>query len=203
METFDRAVSRLKRLPGIGKKSAQRLIFHLLKISDQEVEKLSDVILEVNQSLHTCETCFGLSEADLCPICQDSERDASKLAVVANPEDIFTLEESGEFKGRYHVLRGLISPLDGIGPEQLTIQSLINRIRGDEPIEEIIFAFNPTNEGEVTINYLQKRLDDLPVRLSHLGYGIPVGSDIGYTDQMTLSRALDNRVQLSEEPSTP
>ena len=203
METFHEAVSRLKRLPGIGKKSAQRLIFHLLKISDQEVEKLAETLLEANQALDTCKNCFGLSENPLCPICQDDERDASTIAVVAHPEDIFTLEDSGEFDGRYHVLRGLISPLDGIGPEQLTIESLIKRIRNNEQIDEIIFAFNPTNEGEVTINYLQKRFDDLPVRLSHLGYGIPVGSDIGYTDQMTLSRAFDNRVRLSEEPSTP
>mgnify|MGYP006428562427 CR=1 FL=1 len=203
METFDRAIRQLKQLPGIGKKSAQRLIFHLLKISDQEVEKLSDVIRDVNDSLQTCQRCFGLSEQKQCPICRDTERNPSVLAVVAHPEDIFTLEDSGEFDGRYHVLRGLISPLDGIGPEQLTIGSLLERIRGDEPIEELIFAFNPTNEGEVTMNYLQKRLKSFSLKLTHLGYGIPVGSDIGYTDQMTLSRAFENRVSLSEQPSTP
>lgn len=198
MEAYDEAVDRLKRLPGIGKKSAQRLVFHFLSIADSEVEMLTDAVLAVNDKLGYCEQCYGLAQRELCEICRDETRDSDTLAVVAQPEDIFTLEEAGDFNGRYHVLRGLISPLDGVGPEQLTIQSLLHRIAdGAEPIKEIIFAFNPTNEGEVTINYLKKRLDGYSVDMSHLGYGIPVGSDIGYTDQMTLSKAFENRVQLS------
>jgi recombination protein RecR len=203
VEAFDQAVDRLKRLPGIGKKSAQRLVFHLLTIADSEVEKLTDALLNVKEELSYCRRCYGLSQQSICEICRDEERDAHVLAVVAQPEDVFTLEDAGDFNGRYHVLRGLISPLDGVGPEQLTIDAMLDRVRGEEePIKEIIFAFNPTNEGEVTINYLEERLSDHPVELSHLGYGIPVGSDIEYTDQMTLSKAFENRVTLSGESSS-
>lgn len=203
MEAYDEAVDRLKRMPGIGKKSAQRLVFHLLSIADSEVEKLTDALLNVNEKLSYCRRCFGLAQREECEICRDDQRNDQFLAVVAHPEDVFTLEDTGNFEGRYHVLRGLISPLDGVGPEQLTIDALMNRIQGDEEdIREVIFAFNPTNEGEVTINYLEKRLDKTPVELSHLGYGIPVGSDIEYTDRMTLSKAFENRVNLSEGSST-
>jgi len=200
MDAFDEAVDRLKRLPGIGKKSAQRLVFHLLTIADSEVEKLSESLLDVNEKLGYCNRCYGLSQKDVCEICRDDERDETTLAVVAQPENIFTLEDTGDFDGLYHVLRGLISPLDGIGPEQLTINALLKRVKqGPEPIDEVIFAFNPTNEGEVTINYLEKRLENHDVELTHLGYGIPVGSDIGYADKMTLSKAFQNRVQLAED----
>lgn len=203
MDAFEGAVDRLRRLPGIGKKSARRLLFHLLSISESEVEKLTDALLEARQELGYCERCYSLSQQSLCEICRDEQRDGTRLCVVASPENVFTLENSGNFNGRYHVLRGLISPLEGVGPEQLTIRDLLGRINGEEePIDEVIFAFNPTNEGEVTINYLKKRLDDSTVRLSHLGYGIPVGSDIGYTDKMTLSKAFENRVQLDRENSS-
>lgn len=204
MSIFDEAVDRLKRLPGIGDKSARRLVFHLLSIADSEVDKLADTLKEAKQQLGFCERCFSLAEDERCEVCRDPERNSRRLCVVANPEDVFTIEDSGDFDGRYHVLRGLISPLDGVGPEQLTIESLLKRIAGDEEtIEEVIFAFNPTNEGEVTMNYLEDRLDSYPVQLSHLGYGLPVGSDIEYTDKMTLSKALENRVRLDEESSAP
>ncbi len=203
MESFDKAVDRLRRLPGIGRKSARRLVFHLLSIAESEVEKLSESLLEVRENLGYCPRCGGLSEKGLCRICSDDRRNSHQLAVVASPEDVFTLENTGNFKGRYHVLGGLISPLDGVGPDQLKIRSLLERLSGnEEEIEEVIFAFNPTNEGEVTINYLKKQLDNFEVKLSHLSYGIPVGSDIGYTDKTTLSKSFQNRVSLREESST-
>lgn len=198
MDVFDQAIDRLRRLPGIGKKSARRLIFHLLSVTSEEVHKLAEVLKRVTDELGFCERCFSLAEQKLCDVCRDPNRDTSRLCVVSQPEDVFTIEESGDFSGIYHVLKGLISPLDGVGPEQLTIQSLLKRISDDqEKIDEIIFAFNPTNEGEVTMNYLEERLENYPVTLSHLGYGLPVGSDLEYTDKMTLSKALENRVPLS------
>ena len=197
MEAFDEAVDRLRRLPGIGEKSARRLIFHLISIARDEVETLAETLVRVKRELGFCRRCHSLAEQDLCDICRDPGREESLLCLVAHPEDVMTIEQTGNFEGRYHVLRGLISPLDGVGPEQLTLQSLLNRIRGDEEsISEVIFAFNPTNEGEVTINYLQERLGEDPVELSHLGYGLPVGSDIEYTDKMTLSKAFENRVSV-------
>lgn len=200
MSVFDDAVDRLKRLPGIGKKSARRLVFHFLSVADSEVKELTDAIERVNDKLGFCDRCHSLAEQSLCEVCRDPERDSRRLCVVAQPEDVFTIEESGDFEGRYHVLKGLISPLDGVGPEQLTIQSLLRRLSEDEEaIEEIIFAFNPTNEGEVTMNYLEERLEGYDVTMSHLGYGLPVGSDLEYTDKMTLSKALENRVPLGEE----
>ncbi len=200
METFDRAVDRLRRLPGIGKKSARRLVFHLLSIAEGEVEKLAESLLQAKRKLRYCSRCGNLSEGDLCTICRDNSRSSRQICVVASPEDIFTIENAGDFEGRYHVLGGLISPLDGIGPDQLNIDKLLQRLRrNDENIEEIVFAFNPTNEGEVTINYLEKQLADFDLKLSHLGYGIPVGSDIEYTDRMTLSKAFENRVYLHGE----
>lgn len=200
METFENAVDQLSRLPGIGKKSAQRLVFHLLSVADQEVEKLAESLLAAKNELDYCSRCFGLSESDLCEICRDTERSSKRICVVAQPEAVFTLENTGDFEGRYHVLRGLISPLDGVGPEQLTIKNLLRRLEADEEeIEEVIFAFNPTNEGEVTMNYIRERLEDFPVRLTHLGYGLPVGSDMEYADRMTLSKAFENRIDLADE----
>ncbi|MGM0380473.1 MAG: recombination mediator RecR [bacterium] len=200
MEAFENAVDRLRRLPGIGKKSARRLVFHLLTVAESEVEKLTNALMEARNKLGYCPRCGNLSEKGLCNICRDQSRSSRQLCVVADPEDIFTIENAGDFQGKYHVLGGLISPLDGIGPDQLNIASLVRRIENDqENIKEIVFAFNPTNEGEVTINYLKKRLDKFDLQLSHLGYGIPVGSNIEYTDQMTLSKAFENRVYLENE----
>ncbi len=200
MESFEKAVDRLRRLPGIGKKSARRLVFHLLSIAEGEVEKLTESLLTAKKKLGYCIRCGNLSEHDLCNICRDKTRTSRQICVVASPEDIFTIENAGDFKGRYHVLGGLISPLDGVGPDQLNIDKLTERLRdNEEDIEEIVFAFNPTNEGEVTINYLKKKLEEFELKLSHLGYGIPVGSDIEYTDRMTLSKAFENRVYLENK----
>jgi recombination protein RecR len=202
MDAFDEAIDRLKRLPGIGKKSARRLVFHLISVSETEVQKLSKSLLRIKDELGFCDRCHSLAERKLCNVCRDPGRDESRLCVVSEPEDVFTIEDSGDFSGQYHVLKGLISPLDGVGPEQLTINSLLERLSGDaENINEVIFAFNPTNEGEVTMNYLKDRTRGYDVELSHLGYGLPVGSDIEYTDEMTLSKALQNRVPLERDSS--
>ena len=202
MDAFEKAVDRLRRLPGIGRKSARRLVFHILSIAESEVENLSAALLEARRQLGYCPRCHSLSQGGLCSICTNNARSSHQIAVVASPEDVFTVENTGNFKGHYHVLGGLISPLDGVGPDQLKINSLIERVAGsEEPVDELIFAFNPTNEGEVTINYLKKRLAGYKVKLSHLSYGIPVGSDIGYTDKITLSKSFQNRVVLGEEPS--
>lgn len=196
-DAFEDAVDRLRRLPGVGKATARRIMFHLLSVAESEVDRLGKSLLEARREIQLCEQCYSLAEEPLCRICRDEERSSRRLCVVARPEDVFTLEDSGDFEGRYHVLRGLISPLDGVGPEQLTINALLGRIRGDEePIEEVIFAFNPNNEGEVTMNYLQSRLEDDAVTLTHLGYGLPVGSDMEYADRMTLTKAFENRVEL-------
>lgn len=198
-EAFESAVDRLRRLPGIGKTSARRIVFHLLDVAESEVEKLGESLLKARRTINLCDRCFALTEDKLCKICQEPTRTSEQLCVVERPEDVFTLEESGDFNGRYHVLRGLISPLDGVGPEQLTIRSLLGRIHGnDETVREVIFAFNPNNEGEVTMNYLNKRLQDTDVDLSHLGYGLPVGSDMEYADRMTLAKAFENRVDLED-----
>ncbi len=200
MEAFKNAVDHLSRLPGIGKKSARRLVFHLLSIADSEVDKLTESLQIAKSQLDYCSRCFGLAEGELCKICQDPERTSGRICVVGQPQAIFTLENTGDFSGRYHVLRGLISPLEGIGPEQLTIKNLLQRVKGEkENIEEIIFAFNPTNEGEVTMNYLQDKLAPYEVKLTHLGYGLPVGSDLEYADRMTLSKAFENRIDLDRE----
>lgn len=204
MGAFEDAVDRLRRLPGIGEKSARRLVFHLLSIAESEVEKLARSLVRVKRELRFCRRCHGLSEQPVCEQCRNEDRRDDLLCLVAYPEDVFTIENTGEYDGRYHVLRGLISPLDGVGPEQLTIDSLLERLDGeDSSVDEIIFAFNPTNEGEVTMNYLSERLENRNIRLSHLGHGLPVGSDIEYTDQMTLSRAFENRVTLEDESSAP
>lgn len=204
MEVFDEAIDRLRRLPGIGEKSARRLVFHLLSVAEGEVTELADILVKVKNELGFCRRCHALSEQNLCDICDNNNRREDFLCVVAYPEDVMTIEETGEFEGRYHVLRGLISPLDGVGPKQLTIKSLLSRINSDrEEIEEIVFAFNPTNEGEVTINYLKEKLENVSVNLSHLGYGLPVGSEIEYTDQMTLSKAFKNRVRVPQGGTEP
>lgn len=203
MKSFENAVDKLRRLPGIGRKSARRLVFHLLSVAESEVEKLTDSLLEARKNLGFCSRCGCLSEHDLCNICRDETRSSNQICVVAKPEDIFTIENAGDFEGRYHVLGGLISPLDGVGPDQLNINSLLQRISGNrENIVEIVFAFNPTNEGEVTINYLKKQLNQQDLKISHLGYGIPVGSNIEYTDKMTLNKAFDNRVYLEDKDET-
>ena len=189
-------IDELGRLPGIGPKSAQRIAFYLLKIPNEDAMRLSDAIVSVKERTALCERCFNVAErGSLCEICDDESRDASVGCVVEDPQAIAAFERTKEFKGRYHVLQGALNPLEGIGPDQLRVEELVARIDG-EGITEIVLCTNPNLEGEATAMYLARRLFDLPVRVTRLASGLPVGGDLEYADEMTLGRALEGRREL-------
>ena len=189
-------IDELGRLPGIGPKSAQRIAFYLLKIPNEDAMRLSDAIVSVKERTTLCERCFNVAErGSWCEICQDESRDATVLLVVEEPQAIAAFERTKEFKGRYHVLQGALNPLEGIGPEQLKVAELVARIE-TEAIAEVVLCTNPNLEGEATAMYLAKRLAALPVRVTRLASGLPVGGDLEYADEMTLGRALEGRREL-------
>ena len=190
-ETLNNLIEELKKMPGIGPKSAQRLAFYILGSSKADVEKLVEVIKEAKEKIRYCSECFNITDTDPCGICDDPGRDKG-LCIVADPKDLIALERSHEFFGKYHVLGGLISPLDGIGPDALRIKELISRISNNS-FTEVILALSATAEGEATSIYLSKILKPLGVPLSRLAYGLPVGADMDYADEATLSRALEGR----------
>jgi len=185
-------IDELGRLPGVGPKSAQRIAFHLLKLPAADVERLASAIHDAKERVRFCERCFNVAESTLCPICSDDRRDAKILCVVEESRDIVALERTGEFRGRYHVLLGCMNPLEGIGPEQLKIRELVDRLR-DEPIEEIVICTNPNTEGEVTAMYLARLHEPLGLRVTRLASGLPVGGDLEYADELTLGRAFEGR----------
>src|SRR5689334_19360347 len=185
-------IDELGRLPGIGPKSAQRIAFHLLKIPDDDANRLAHAIRDAKQRVRFCDRCFNVADDELCPICADPRRDSSVLCVVEESRDIVAIERTGEFRGRYHVLLGAMSPLEGIGPEQLKIRELLNRI-GPEGIEEVIVCTNPNTEGEVTAMYLARMLKPLGLKVTRIASGLPVGGDLEYADELTLGRALEGR----------
>ena len=185
-------IEEFGRLPGIGPKSAQRLAFHLLHIPAEDARRLARSIVEARDRIAWCTRCFNLAEGDLCRICSDARRETSLLCVVEDPRDVVAIEKTGEFRGRYHVLQGAISPLEGVGPEQLRIRELLARV-GPEGIEEVILATNPNIEGEATALYLVRILKPLGVRVTRLASGLPVGGDLEYADEVTLGRALEGR----------
>lgn len=191
----DRLVSQLRRLPGIGEKSATRLAFFLLSSPEALAEDLADAIRRVKSEIVLCEECFDLAAASPCPLCRDSGRDASLLCVVEEPADLEAIERSGRFRGRYHVLGGALSPLDGIGPGELRIDALEARIRRGD-VKEIVLATNPTVEGDATAHYLAERLRPLGVRLTRIACGMPLGGDLEYADHVTVGRSLDNRREM-------
>ncbi len=188
-------ISELRRLPGIGPKSAQRLVFHLLKSERGEVEALAEALRAVKEKIRFCRRCHGIAEAELCRFCEDPGRDPKILCVVEEPGDIFAIEKTGGFQGRYHVLMGAISPLDGVGPDDLTIDALADRVES-EGVEEIIVATNPNMEGEATALYLARLLKPKGVRLSRIARGLPVGGALEYADEVTLSRSLEGRREI-------
>ena len=192
---LSRLVEQFERLPGIGYKSAQRLAYYVLGLSDEEVRQFSDSILEAHDKIHTCKICCNLTDQELCSICSDTARDHSTICVVENPRDVVAMERTRDYSGSYHVLHGVISPLNGVGPDQLRIKELLSRIHGDE-IHEVIMATNPTVEGEATAMYVSRLLKPLGVKVTRLAYGIPVGGDLEYADEVTLSRALEGRSEL-------
>jgi recombination protein RecR len=200
IEPVARLIEAFARLPGIGPKTAQRLTYHLLRAPDAEATALSDALVAVRDQVVFCERCFNISDAPLCPICQDASRDQVRLCVVEEPLDVLALERTGEFKGLYHVLHGAISPIDGVGPERLKIRELLQRAdaaaREGAPFAEVILATNPTLEGEATAMYLAERLDSVVGLVTRIARGLPVGGDLEYADEVTLIRALQGRRQL-------
>jgi len=190
-------IDELSKLPGIGTKSAQRLAFYLLRCPDQDINNLAQTIGNLKKKIKFCEQCFNLSEQNLCPICRDPERDKSMICVVEDPLDIVALEKTGEYKGIYHVLHGVISPVDGLGPEQLKIKELISRIKQNkDKMKEIILATNPSLEGEATAMYLLRQLKPLGIKVTRIARGLPVGGDLEYADEITLTNALKGRTEI-------
>lgn len=190
-----RALEEFERLPGIGPKSAQRIVFWLLNGDADSARRLADAILEVKASVHFCPQCFNYAEGDLCPICSDSERDASTICVVEEPRDITSIEKTGVYRGLYHVLGGVISPMDGIGPDDLHVAELMSRL-SDTGVSEVLLATNPDVEGETTATYLSRMLKPLGIKVTRLASGLPVGSDLEFADEVTLGRAIDARREL-------
>ncbi|HEY5663053.1 MAG TPA: recombination mediator RecR [Ilumatobacter sp.] len=185
-------IDELGRLPGIGPKSAQRIAFYLLKVPADDAHRLAHAIREAKDKVRFCERCFNVSEGELCSYCSDDRRDSSMICVVEEARDIVSIERTGEFRGRYHVLLGAMSPLEGIGPEQLKIRELLERL-GPEAVEEVIVCTNPNTEGEVTAMYLARLLKPLGLRVTRIASGLPVGGDLEYADELTLGRALEGR----------
>ena len=197
IEPVARLIESFARLPGIGPKTAQRLTYHLLRAPETEARTLAAALVDVRDKVVFCELCFNISEESLCAICQDPGRDQRRLCVVEEPLDVLALERTGEFKGRYHVLHGAISPIDGIGPERLKIRELLTRAddasRDGVAFEEVIIATNPTLEGEATAMYLAERLESVVGSVTRIARGLPVGGDLEYADEVTLIRALQGR----------
>jgi recombination protein RecR len=194
-EPVARLIEALQRLPGIGPKTAQRLTFFLLKRPTEEVAGLAESLSQLKALIVHCSVCFNVTQDDPCRICRDPRRDARMLCVVEEPNDLLALERTGEFRGRYHVLLGALSPLDGIGPEDLKVRELLARLER-EPVEEIILATNPSVEGEATAIYLAKLLKPLAARVTRIARGLPAGGDLEYADEVTLSKALEGRREI-------
>ena len=199
MQFFPAALQNLAdqfaRLPGIGGKTAQRLAFHVLSLPMDEAEEFAAAILEAKKQVHTCPRCQNLTDRELCPICDDDMRDASTICVVAEPRDVIAMERSREFRGTYHVLHGVISPLNHVTQDDIRIRELLQRV-GSGEVREVIMATNPDTEGEATAMYISRLLRPMEVKVTRLAYGVPVGSQLEYVDEVTLSRALEGRQEI-------
>lgn len=190
---LENAVNEFAKLPGIGKKTALRLVLHLLKQDTKEVGQFSEVIARMRSEIKFCQRCFNVADGDICSICSNSMRKQEVICVVENIRDVIAIESTQQFNGVYHVLGGIISPLDGIGPDQLNIESLVHRI-AKEKTEELIFALNPNIQGDTTIYYIQKKLQPVTIRITTIARGIAFGGELEYADEMTLARSLQNRL---------
>lgn len=191
----EKLIEQFERLPGIGYKTAQRLAFFVLDLPKDQAEEFAKAILDAKQTVHTCKVCQNLTDGEICSICSDPMRDKGLICVVTDPKDVVALERTREYKGLYHVLHGVISPLNGIGPDQLRIKELLQRV-ADEDIREVIMATNPDTEGEATAMYLSRLLKPFGVAVTRLAYGVPVGGHLEYADEVTLTRALEGRTQI-------
>lgn len=191
-KNLENAVNQLGSLPGVGRRTALRLALFLLKKSDTEISDFTESILNLHKKIHFCKNCHNISDNEICDICSNSTRDASTICIVEDIRDVMAIESTGTYKGVYHILGGLISPMDGIGPGQLTIQSLVNKAENTQP-KEIIFALSPTMEGDTTNFYLYKKLKHVPVLITTLSRGVSVGTELQYADELTLSRSLEQR----------
>jgi len=196
-DAVQEVIDELGRLPGIGPKSAQRLAFHLLNLSSEDVGRMTAAISSMKERVHFCERCFNIAEEELCSVCSDPRRDEGLLCVVEDPRDVVAVERTGEFRGRYHVLGGALSPIDGIGPDQLRIKELLTRL-DPEVATEVVLATNPNIEGEATAIYLARLLEPLGVGVTKIASGLPVGGDLEYADELTLGRALVGRQPVGE-----
>ena len=196
MNALEDLIDNLCRLPGIGKKSAARLAYHILKQDPPYAHRLADSLYKLHDSIKPCPVCGAFTDQDVCDICSDPTRDGSCICVVEQPQDVSTLMSIGEYRGLFHVLGGVIAPLEGIGPEQLRIASLVERIGNGTAVKEVILATNPTIEGDTTALYIQKVLRDLPVEVTRLASGLPVGGDLEYTDKLTLMRSFKGRIKI-------
>lgn len=188
-------VEYFQKLPSIGPKTAQRLALHILKMDKNEVENFANSMVEAKTTIKYCSNCFNISSNDPCEICTSHARNKDTICVVAEPKDLMAIEKTNEYNGMYHVLNGLISPIDGIGPEDIKVKELLNRVHSND-IKEIILALNPSVEGETTALYLSKLLKPFGVKVSRIAYGIPLGSELEYTDELTLIRALETRLEM-------
>ncbi|HOB34805.1 MAG: recombination protein RecR [Firmicutes bacterium] len=194
-DSLARLIAQFQKLPGIGSKTAQRLAFYILKMPEPEVREFAAALVEARAKLLTCSVCGNMTDSDPCHICSDPRRERKYICVVQEPRDVLALERTNEYRGQYHVLNGAISPLDGIGPDELNIKSLLARIRQEKP-EEIIVATNPNVQGEATAMYLAQILKPFDIRVTRLALGLPVGGDLEYADEMTLARALEGRKKI-------
>ena len=190
--TLAKLIEQFERMPGIGHKTAQRLAFYVLNLSKQQAEEFSATILSAHEKIKQCTCCCNLAEDELCPICKNEVRDKSVICVVEDPRDVFAFERTHEFEGTYHVLHGVISPMNGVGPEDITIKELLARM-ADTQVQEVIMATNPTVEGEATAMYISRLLKPMGITVSRLAYGVPVGADLEYADEVTLTKALEGR----------
>ncbi len=188
-------IEQLSKLPGIGKKTAQRLAFYILEMDKMEAERLAYSIKEAKEKIHYCKICSNLTDEEICSICSDNRRDRSTICVVEGAKDVVAMEKTKEYKGLYHVLHGVISPMENIGPNDIRLKELLDRLKDGE-VQEVIIATNPTVEGEATALYIAKLLKPLGIKTTRIAYGIPVGGDLEYYDEVTLSKAMENRREL-------
>lgn len=199
MQTYTGPITRLieefSKLPGVGRKTAQRLAFHVINMNNNDVEALSKAILEAKREIKYCSVCCNISDSEICGMCSNKNRDAGIICVVEDPRDVAAMERTRDYKGQYHVLHGVISPMDGIGPDMIKIKELIQRV-GTQDVKEIIMATNPTIEGEATAMYVARLLKPMGIKVTRIAHGLPVGGDLEYADEVTISKALEGRREI-------